>query len=478
MREFMSNAALLVFLNLAVKGFYLFGIDRTVQNTLPQGEYGLYFTLFNFAFLFQIIADFGLQNYNSRNLAQGRHLIGKYFPALLAIKGVLSVAYLIITLFAAWLWGFESRAIGLLFVISLNLCFQALVLYLRSNFAGLGLYRTDSWLSVLDKSLLILFAGALLWLPNFRLLDFVLAQTAAWVITLLIVFLLLRPKFTTLNWRLKLPTILVLLRRSAPFALVIFLMTAYTRIDGIMIERLLPNGRLEADLYASAFRLLDAANIGGYLIAGLLLPMFSRQLTEGVPPFDLARLGMGALGAGAISLATAISIFRTPIMEALYTNGSAYSGSILSVLMWAFVAMSGGYVYGTFLTAAGALRQMNRFFALGVVVNVALNWWLIPLHGALGAAIATAITQFGLLAVQLWLLLHLFKRSIDVSFLLRIGLLVLIALATTYGWQQLPPSSLSWFVKFAASVLSGLGLSFLLGLIDLRQWMRVLFATR
>ncbi len=478
MRDFISNAALLVVLNLAVKGFYLFGIDRTVQNVLPAGEYGLYFTLFNFAYLFQIVADFGLHNYNSRNLAQGRHLIGKYFPYLLALKGLLSVGYLAIVLVAGYFWGFEPRARFFLLLIGFNLVLQALFLYLRSNFAGLGQYRTDSLLSVLDKLLLTVICGALLLLPHFDLLRFVLAQTTAWVLTLVIAGLLLRPYLQGLVWRLRPRVFWVLLRRSAPFALVIFLMTAYTRVDGIMIERLLENGRIEADLYASAFRLLDAANIAGFLIAGLLLPMFSRQLAQRESPFELARLGAGALGAGAISLAAAVWAFGTPIMETLYTDGSAYSGSILTLLMFSFVAMSGGYIYGTLLTAAGVLGRMNRYFALGVLGNIGLNWWLIPVYGAYGAALATCVTQFALLAAQLWIVHRTFGVGTNGRWLLRLLVFALLSfgIAELYGGPWL--TSTPWFVKFVCCVSTTLALSFLLGLIDLRQWIRVLLADR
>jgi len=53
-KEFTSNAILIVVLNLLVKSFYLFGIDRTVQNILPEGEYGLYFTPFMFGLFFLV----------------------------------------------------------------------------------------------------------------------------------------------------------------------------------------------------------------------------------------------------------------------------------------------------------------------------------------------------------------------------------------------------------------------------------------
>ena len=51
-RKFLTNLGFLLFLNLLVKPFWIFGIDRTVQNMAAPGEYGFYFTILNFTFLF------------------------------------------------------------------------------------------------------------------------------------------------------------------------------------------------------------------------------------------------------------------------------------------------------------------------------------------------------------------------------------------------------------------------------------------
>ena len=74
-REFLLNILFLVFINLLIKPFFIFGIDLTVQNRVPDGDYGLYFTLFNFTYLFQILNDFGIQNFNNRNLSQHPQLL-------------------------------------------------------------------------------------------------------------------------------------------------------------------------------------------------------------------------------------------------------------------------------------------------------------------------------------------------------------------------------------------------------------------
>ncbi|PSR13629.1 MAG: polysaccharide biosynthesis protein [Bacteroidetes bacterium] len=474
-REFASNAVLIVVLNLAVKSFYLFGIDRTVQNILPPGDYGLFFTLFNFAFLFQIIADLGLQSFNVRNLAQSRQLLQKYFPHLLGLKLLLGIGFLVFTSAVGYWWGFRSAtAWYLLLAIACNQLLQTLILFLRSNLAGLGLYRLDSWVSILDKSLLVILGSILLWTPglreHFTLWWFVGAQAAAYVLTVSLLLIYLHPRLERLQIRFQRATAFSLLRASAPFALVIFLMTAYTRLDAIMIEKILPNGTTEAGLYASAFRLLDASNIAGYLLAGLLLPMFARQLKEGLPVVALTRLAITTIWAGAITLAISVFWFATPIMRSLYTTGDAYSGEILRWLMLTFIPMSGGYVYGSLLAANGNLRPMNSLFAISLLVNAGLNALLIPSYGAPGAAIATLVTQSLAFTAQLLLAQRLLHLPTAPGLVLRFAALAAILASAGY-YLQLPTLAWPWLTKWLICLGIGAAAAIGLRLIDLKNWL-------
>jgi hypothetical protein len=64
-KKFLTNLAFLLLLNFLIKPFYIFGIDRTVQNVVGATDYGLYYGLVNFTFLFNIIMDLGISKLNS-----------------------------------------------------------------------------------------------------------------------------------------------------------------------------------------------------------------------------------------------------------------------------------------------------------------------------------------------------------------------------------------------------------------------------
>lgn len=474
-REFLLNISFLVLVNLLIKPFYIFGIDRTVQNTVDAREYGLYFTLFNFAFLFQILNDFGLQNFNNRHLAQHRHLLAKYFPAFLSLKFLLGILYLTVVLIAAKLTNYPDTYFHLLSIIGINWVLMSLVLYLRSNVSGLGWYRTDSLLSVLDRSLMILVCGFLLWVPAwkeaFQIEWFVYAQTFTLSLTALIAFAIISREMRHWKFRLRLVYLILILKKSYPYALVVFLMTVYTRIDGVMIERLLPDGTHQAGIYAMAYRLLDAANMFGFMIAGLLLPMFARMLQDKQAVFSLLNLSFRIVWMVSIGLALSVFFFRGPIMEGLYVEGDAYSSDILGYLILSFIAASGTYIHGTLLTANGNLLKMNLVFVVGVVLNVLLNWWLIPEMQALGAAVATCITQFAVWLAQVELVRRTFHKPFQGVLLLR---LLLFGLACLFTFQWLAEQQGRWLLRFLLCFPLTAVLAFVFGLVTKRQILELL----
>ena len=62
---------------------------------------------------------------------------------------------------------FEVEVFYLLFFVALNHVLISIVAYLRSNVSGVGMYRTDSLISTLDKVFLIALCAVLLWANPF-----------------------------------------------------------------------------------------------------------------------------------------------------------------------------------------------------------------------------------------------------------------------------------------------------------------------
>ncbi|MBN3035490.1 MAG: oligosaccharide flippase family protein [Bacteroidales bacterium] len=481
-RKFLTNLAFLIFLNLVVKPFWVLGIDRSVQNIVGIEDFGFYFSILNFSFLFSILLDMGLTSYNNRNIAQYNHMLGKYLSSILTIKILLAVLYFITIVLVGLIIGYGKSQFQILAWIGLNQFLLSLTLYLRSNISGLMMFRTDSMLSVLDRILMIAICSVLLWggftHTPFRIEWFVYAQTASYFLTASTAFIIVirKASFKRLNWNLAI--IRTILRQSYPFALLVLLMAFYNRIDPVMIERLLPGhiGEAQSGIYAQAFRLLDAANMIAYLFAVLLLPIFSRMIYRKESLSGIIRLSFSLL----ITLSGIVAIgsffYSRELMEFLYpmhpnetvqmfASRMGQSSIVFGLLMFCFISVSTTYVFGTLLTANGSLKILNMTAALGMLLGVTLNIILVPRLMATGSAWASLISQTVTALVQVLFAVRILQLRTDRSFLLRLigfltGTLLMAWLSGFLAW----PWHLNLSLMAAASFL----LAFLLRMVDLK----------
>jgi len=393
-KKFLSNLVLMVVLNLLVKPFSIFGIDATVQNRVGTEEYGLYFTLLNLSFIFNILLDIGVNNFTTKNIAQYPHIVSRYMGKLLSFRLVLFLIYAAITFVLSFILGFKSREIYLLIFLVINQFLAILIAYFRSHFAGLLFFKTEAIISVLDRLLLILFCGIiLLSTTEFKIEWFIWIQTACYGFTAIIAFLLLIkqigiPKF---SWHWTFSKAIV--RKSLPYAVLILLMMVYTRSDSILLERLHPNGNYETGIYAQGFRLLDAFFIFGMLFSNLLFPLFSKLFREQKSILPLLRTGGNLLIGGAILMVAFCYSNSEFIVKLIYSQNVTASIPSFQWLMLSFVGMCFSLVFGTLLTAHGSLRTLIIYSAFAIAVNISMNLYLIPKMGAEGAAIAAFTTQ-------------------------------------------------------------------------------------
>ncbi len=396
-RLFFHNILLLILLNITIKAFWVLGIDRTVQNMVGAEAYGFYFSLFSFSVLFNILLDFGITNYNNRRVAGDPGQLGLMIGNIFIIRFVFAFVYALLVFGFASLIAYDRPRLNMLAVLALNQFLASFIIYLRSNIAALQMYRIDSFLSVADRFLMILICGALIWGgitdSSFRIEWFVYSQTAAYAITFLIALLVVLVKGRVLSLSFDIKGALEILRESAPFALLSLFMAVYWRIDSVMLERMLDKGAESAGIYAQAFRLLDAAAMIPYLFAVILLPMFSRMLSRGIEALQLLKFSALLVFIPAFAVSLISLLYSAEIMDLLYLEHVSESARVLSILMAGYVPVAVIYIFSTYLTAMGKMRLLNVMAGCGMLINLLLNFYLIPRMGVRGSAIASVSVQ-------------------------------------------------------------------------------------
>lgn len=428
-------------LNLLVKPFAIFGIDATVQNRVGSDEYGLYFALLNLTFLFNIVTDLGINNYTTKHVAQYPQIVSQYIGKIFSFRLILFVIYAILTLSIGIGIGYEGEELYLLFVLIFNQLLITFIAYFRSHFGGLHLFKTDALLSVLDRLLLIIICGSILFFTlegqHFEIEWFIWIQTLCYAITLLVAFALLVKEIGFPKFQFKWVFSLAILKQSYPYALLILLMMLYTRTDSVMLERLHPNGAHEAGVYAQGFRLLDAFFMFGMIFANLLLPIFSRQLKENkIMAISILKTSGNLLIGGSIFVAILCFFNAEFFLSLIYKNNVQESLASFQWLMWGFIGMCISLIYGTLLTANGDLRFMNQLSLIGIVLNVVLNALLIPEHGAAGSAFATLVTQSFTSLILLAFCYKKFSIPVSVRQLLNYSAFILLMLLIPFIFSK------------------------------------------
>ena len=461
----------MVLINLLVKPLAIFGIDATVQNRIGAEEYGLYFSLLNFTYFFNILLDLGITNYNTKYVAQHPHLVKRYMGKILPLRFLLFFLYVFLTFILALVLKYEGRQFLFLGILIFNQFLISVVQYLRSYFAGLLLFKVDTLLSVLDKILLILIVGYLLYSPSlggtFKLSWFIGAQTVSYFITVLLAvsLLILKIGIPTLKWSPAFNQ--VILRQSFPYAILILLMMLYNRVDAVMIERIHPAGAKEAGIYAQAFRILDAFVMFGMLFTNILYPIFSRLIQEKISVKPLLDSASRLIFAFAFVGIILCFCFPTTILKLLYTHHIQEAAPVFQWIMLSFFPICVVMIFGTLLTANGSLKTLNYLSFLGLIFNILLNVFFIQFWGAWGAALATLITQSGLALFQFLFVWKFFELKFNGLQLFRYLGFVSWLIASVLLLQLIPTSLWSVLYFILSAVFATL-------LFQMFQWKMLL----
>src|SRR3954471_9347927 len=92
--KFYSSLLLLIILNAIIKPFWIFGIDRQVQNITGVPEYGTYFALLNLSIVFNFLLDWGLTNFINRELAAKKTDLQHQLGSFLFLKILFALIYI------------------------------------------------------------------------------------------------------------------------------------------------------------------------------------------------------------------------------------------------------------------------------------------------------------------------------------------------------------------------------------------------
>ncbi len=197
---------------------------------------------------------------------------------------------------------------------------------------------------------------------------------------------------TLLNLRASSQQLKILLKDSWPLALSGVAVVVYMKIGQVMLGQMVTEEAV--GIYTAAISISEVWYFIPMAIVASVTPSIITARKQNMELY-LSRLQnlYSTLVWMCMAVAIPMTFLATPLVELLF--GSTYSsgGTVLAIHIWSSVFVCLGVASSQYLLAEN--RQMialQRTLA-GMMLNIGLNFLLIPLYGPIGAAISTVCSQ-------------------------------------------------------------------------------------
>ena len=183
-----------------------------------------------------------------------------------------------------------------------------------------------------------------------------------------------------------------MLHRSKHYIISAMMVTVFQQTDRIMLKHMI--NETETGYYSAAIACIGITSfVFGAVIDSMRPVILDAKKNNGDYENGVIQL-YSVINFLAISQSIAMTILAKPLVLLLY--GSAYTGSILPLRIAVWYTTFGYYgcVRNIWMLAEEKQKYLWIINLSGALTNVVINALLIPSFGAVGAAVASLITQF------------------------------------------------------------------------------------
>lgn len=364
-------------------------IGAWVARYLGPKEFGVLSYAHSLVLLFGAIATLGLDGIVVRELVSNEDKNNKILGTTFILRLIGSFLVLFCILITVLLSDNDSRTNLLIFLISSSTIFQSFLtidfyfqakvqskFVVYANIISLSLSSIIKILLILLNAPLVCFAGVVLF--------------DAFTLALGLVYYY---KYQNLKkWIFDKLMAYSLLKDSWPLIFTGIVISIYMRIDQIMIKELLSSEAV--GIYSAAIKLSEASYFFPVVVAASLFPAILNARNDDRRKYlnRLQKLYDMMTWSG-IGIAIGLTVLGELLVSTLYGKNFNEASQILVLHVWAGVFVFFGCAKSKWTMAENL--QLFGFICtlIGAISNIALNYYLIPIYGIKGAAIATLSSQ-------------------------------------------------------------------------------------
>ncbi len=339
--------------------------------------------------------------------------------------------------------------------------------FLRGALQAYQYFNLDSFISVLERFLLIFIVATLLYI-GITLESYVYARLASVLLAFGVLYGVFRRKFERFVLRWDGVQLRLLLKASLPFAIINLVNGINEKIDMVMLERLASSR--EAGIYAGAYRWVDAVMMYLWTVLPIFFAKFAAHQQELPEQQKLLRFGQIVTSVPLIFISLFVFFYGEKLFWQFH-NSSVTEINLMRLnlqVLFGNVLVHGFFaIYATILTASNWEITVSKLVAFSIVLNVSLNFIFIPVYGSLAAALNTLVSAIFVSGGYLLLLRPKLRITVPTDLILKLGLCTATLCGIFYGLQFL---SAIWWLNTTLAGISFLGLLLLTRVIRLRDW--------
>ena len=208
------------------------------------------------------------------------------------------------------------------------------------------------------------------------------------------------------KWKFKFKRAKELLGQGWMIMLGSFFAVVYLKIDQVMLRWIISSE--EVGIYSVAAKLSEAWYfIPGVIVASLFPKLIELQKTSITKYKKRLQQLLDLLFGMAFIIAVVVTFISKPLIIGLYGPEYQETSLILSIHIWAGIFVFMRSVFSKWILIEDAIVFSMITHGFGALLNVALNFFLIPIYAGVGAAIATILSY----AMASYFSLFFYKKS-------------------------------------------------------------------
>jgi len=357
---------------------------------LGKSEFGTYSFVLAYMFIFSFFSLLGINKIVVREISKDKIMEKKIIGNALTLRALLSIFAIIISLVTINLLNYPFNTKILIYIASITLLFSSLgatyssifQAHLKMEYSALANFIERVTLAILIL-LIIFFKGTLIHI----MIALVVSSLSNLLMTFIFSKNFVNPKFEfDFSYSKK------ILKPSIPVGITVIFRSIYYRIDVIMLS--LMKTEVDVGYYAAAYTLIGPLNMIPTAFMTSIFPLMSKSFKNSkkslIVLYERSFRYMLMIG---LPIAVITTLYSIEIIYFIYGKAFLESAYALSILVWSILFLFMNIVFGNVIISMNQQKITAYTAGIMAIVNIILNYILIPQYSYVGASLATVFTE-------------------------------------------------------------------------------------